>query len=129
MKKLLLVLILAGSGYYYYDTSMNGGYDLSESATVPVPQKYFFSLWDEVALKTCEEAPVHYNTDQARCEKDIQRNSESCRAKLASSFPELIEGYENSKIYGRKYLNCITPYAYCNDIEVTNMQEAKEHCK
>ncbi|WP_157496754.1 hypothetical protein [Hahella ganghwensis] len=128
MKKLVVIIIIAGAAYYYYDAKGSNEYTLQDSASNPIPKERFYDLWTEVAINSCKHAEDSYNTTEKRCKDDIYVKSNSCSRKFYSELPDFIDNKEASKQYGRKYLDCIMPYYYCNGVEVRSEQEAREHC-
>lgn len=130
MKKLLIVALLVGGGYYYYTHyySKAVAYSLAEVEQKPIPKQHFYKLWNETALQSCSDAKSRHNLTPEECREKVKAKSSGCEANAMSSTPDTIDNKAQAKALGKSYLTCVTPYFYCNGVEVKTEQEAQQLC-
>jgi hypothetical protein len=133
MTKLLIVFTLAigviALVLFMGVPVQSSSYDLKSIDKKPIPKKYFYPLWDQIALKICAEDPKRYNLTEVECQKVIKNKIKSCQPVSLKNAPDLIDNKETARNLGREYLSCITPYYFCNGIEVRTKEEVNESCR
>ena len=131
MKKLLIAALFIGGGYYYYTHyySKAGNYSLTEVEQKPIPKQHFYKLWNETVLQACADAKSRHNLTPEECREKVKAKFSACEANVLPTTPEKIDNKNQAKSLGKTYLTCVTPYFYCNGIEVKTEEEARQHCK
>jgi hypothetical protein len=133
MKTFLVFLIIAVLGYFLYTridpkTVDTSGYSLKEY-NEPTPKAVFFALWDDVALKQCADAREKHNLTPDECRALVRERAPGCTRSVGQEAPDKIVGREPARVFGKRYLECVTPYFFCNGVEVKSDAEATQHCK
>jgi hypothetical protein len=135
VRNLIVVVILAAIGYFIYTKfggssgAGTGSYSLATVAENPIPRDTFFALWTEQAKKACPDARSKYNLSPAECEEKISEKAVTCSSSLAPNAPAEISSLDVSRRLGQQYLECITPYFFCNGVEVRSEEEARRRCQ
>lgn len=136
MKNLIFVVVLIAAGYFLYGrfagdsrTTDVGNYSLATVAENPIPKEAFFALWTQQALKACPDARNKYNLSPAECETKISEKAVACTSDLSPNAPAEIGTVEVSRRLGKQYLECVTPYFFCNGVEVKSEEEARQRCQ
>lgn len=136
MVRFLIVVVLASFGYLSYtkyfpksQAATKGAYSLATVEQQPIPKKEFFSLWREVALESCTNAKDNHNITPEECREKVGRRSDSCELSSSVNAPATIDNKNISKKVGREFLECVTPYVFCNGVEVKTEAHAREHCR
>jgi hypothetical protein len=106
----------------------SSSYSLKTVEENPIPRDEHFLLWREVALKSCADSRKRFNLSEAECVDVISKRADSCAAKLAPSTPNTIYRNVIAREVGRRYLQCATPYYFCNDFEAKTVPEVIAHC-
>lgn len=138
MKKIVViaaVAVLAWHGYQqgwlekaWAQQQKSSPYSLTTVAERPIPRSDLFELWREVADRQCEDAKDKHNMTPAACRKAVDEKHAACASSAGLDAPALIGTQALSKSLARKYLQCVTPYFYCNGVEVRTEDEARRHC-
>jgi hypothetical protein len=133
VKKLLILLVLAGLGYVAYTRFMpsgsgTDGYSLKQPDQ-PKPKAVFFALWGEVAEGQCDNAQVVNNLTPDACRALVRERGPACALDAGRDAPAEIQGLELSTSLGHKYLQCVTPYYFCNGVELKTDAEIERGCK
>ena len=136
MKKLLFLCVILLISYFGYskffpsnssiDTSP---YSLSTVDEQPIPKRVFFELWKDVALQQCANAKEKNNLTPEQCREKVTERHTDCERLATTEAPEKISDKATSKELGRKFLTCVTPYFFCNGVEVSTEDEARKHCQ
>ena len=136
MKKILVLMALGVLGYFIYSKYLPGGnnvstesYSLKTAAEKPIPRDAFFALWTQAALSKYADAPDNYNLSTPECHEKINEKARVCTADAIKSAPREIDSLQLVKDLGRPYLQCVTPYFYCNGVEVKTEEEVRRLCK
>jgi hypothetical protein len=104
-------------------------YSLRTVDTNPIPKDEHFLLWEVVAFDQCKASAERHNLTTDACMRHVSARANACAAKFAAGAPAMIASRAASKDLGRKYLDCMTPYFYCNGVEVKTEAEIKAKCK
>jgi hypothetical protein len=80
-------------------------------------------------LSRCGEARTNYNLSTSECHEKIKEKARVCTAGAIRNAPREIDNLQLVKSLGRPYLECVTPYFYCNGIEVKTEDEVRRLCK
>jgi hypothetical protein len=104
-------------------------YSLKTVEKNPIPRDEHFLLWREVALKACDNARSRFNLAEPECRQIVGARAANCAVQLAGSTPARITSTDVARSVGRQYLNCATPYYFCNGVEVKSEEEALVRCK
>jgi hypothetical protein len=104
-------------------------YSLKTVDTNPIPKDEHFLLWEVVAFNQCKASAERHNLTSDACMRHVSARANACAAKFAPGAPAMIASRAASKDLGRKYLDCMTPYYYCNGVEVKTEEEIKAKCK
>lgn len=104
-------------------------YSLKTVDTNPIPKNEHFLLWEMVALDQCKANASRYNLTSDACARHVTTRANACASKFAGGAPAMVATRATSKDLGRKYLDCMTPYYYCNGVEVKTDAEVKAKCK
>jgi len=104
-------------------------YSLKNVEANPIPKAEHFLLWKEVVLNGCANAKERFNLTSSECTALIGKRADACASKLAPETPALISTTAMAKSVGRKYLQCATPFYFCNGVEVKTDAEARAQCK
>ena len=134
MKNMLLILIATYAAYYLYSKylypqSEIDKYKISNVEENPIPKDIFYSLLTKQTLETCKESTKKYNLSSLECETVINEKSEKCKLERISRTPDFINSKSLAKQYVMPYLECITPYYFCNGVEVKSESEAINKCR
>lgn len=136
MKNVLIVVVVVALGYFLYGKFAGGSqesasrsYSLATVAERPIPKDAFFALWTQQALATCADAQGRYNLSPAECEDKVKSKSPSCSTELSPNTPAHIDTVALARSLGRQYLHCVSPYYYCNGVEVKSEEDARRHCQ
>ena len=132
MNKIVVIIVLSTFGAFAYKPTtafyVSSRYSLVEVESNPIPKRAAMTLWQVVALDDCEGALKNHNISPEKC-REIKREKHSECATSSSRFaPDVIADRIQSKALGREYLECITPYYFCNGVEVRTDEEARTHC-
>jgi hypothetical protein len=103
-------------------------YSLKTVEANPIPKDKHFLLWKEVALEMCSDSVRRFNLARAECLNITSKRADSCALQLAKQSPALITTTSLSKSIARPYLDCATPYYFCNGVEVKTEQEVRAKC-
>jgi hypothetical protein len=133
MKPISLFVLLATSAsllsFNIANAEAQAKYSLKTVEANPIPKVKHFQLWKEVALKACSESRTRFNLAESECLAVIAKRAESCGAQLSSQSPALISTTAVARDVGRKFMHCVTPFYYCNGVEVRTEEEARAKCK
>jgi hypothetical protein len=64
----------------------------------------------------------------AACLKSIEAKHAACERSAGLDAPQIVGDVATTRSLGRKYLQCVTPYFYCNGVEVRTKDEVRQHC-
>ena len=136
MKNLAILVGVIAVGYFLYGkfagdspSADTGSYSLATVAENPVPKDAFFALWTQQAKKSCSDARTKHNLSPTECEEKISEKAVSCTSTFSSSAPEKIGSPDVARRLGKQYLECVTPYFFCNGIEIKSEDEARRRCQ
>lgn len=136
LKKLIVLAAVGIAGYFLYGKYFTGdgtlsteGYSLRTVAEKPIPKEVFFKLWANEALTACVSARDKHNLSPSECESKVREKLEQCTVDAMWSAPNEIDTPQLAKSLGRPFIECVTPYFYCNGVEVKNQDEARRHCR
>lgn len=127
MNKLIFIALLAG-GYYFYSTNETH-YSISDVANNPVPANDYVQLWEHKAIELCELNAKDYNIDIKKCPTYISQKFPQCRTKLPSNLPDVIDSKELGKQVIGRYFQCISAWPHCNGREITTESDLRKYCK
>jgi hypothetical protein len=136
LKNVIILAVVAAVGYFLYSkfvaapsNTATEGYSLATVAERPIPKAAFFALWTQQARKACPDARGKYNLSPAECEDKITQKSAECTSELSPSAPAEVGSPDVARRLGKQYLECVTPYYFCNGVEVKNEEEARQRCQ
>lgn len=104
-------------------------YSLDTVEEHPIPKRVFFELWKDVAMQQCTSAKEKNNLTPEQCRGKVSERHTDCERSATADGPEIISDKGISKELGRKYLTCVTPYFFCNGVEVKTEDEARKRCQ
>jgi len=131
MKVLIFAVLLIAGGYFYYTHYyvQAANYSLADVEQKPIPKNVFYKLWNDSALKACADAKSNHNLTPEECREKVKAKFAGCEASIMPSTPDPIDNNAQARRLAKTYLACVTPYFYCNGIEVKTEDEARQHCK
>lgn len=91
-------------------------YSLDKLATAPIPKWEFFSLWNEAIAGSCPTVAKPLGIDAGACRTAIVDKRMECYQHVAKFAPEQVSSADLARDLSRKYLQCVTPYQYCQAI-------------
>lgn len=136
MRKVLAIAAIAVLAWYGHQhgwlekawAQQRPAYSLAKVAENPIPQGDFFALWREVADRQCDDAKDKHNITPLACRQSIDKKHAACERAAGLDAPKVIGDPVLSKSLARKYLQCVTPYYFCNGVEVRTEDEVRQRC-
>ena len=92
--------------------------------TFPVDRDELFRRVDKLTLKQCTGA--RSKETQQRCISQSQSRIASCKSTVG--IPESLPDIEIFKVHAKAYLLCSQPVTICRGVQITNDQDAMQHC-
>lgn len=136
MKNLVILVVVIAAGYFLYGKfagdsrrTDTGRYSLATVIENPIPKDAFFALWTQQAKKACPDARNKYNLSPTECEDKISEKAVACTSTFSPSAPDEISSPDVARRLGKQYLECVTPYFFCNGVEVKSEEEARQRCQ
>lgn len=136
MKNIFFLCLVAAAGYFGYTKLISpsedgdtGRFDLARIEEQPIPKEVLFQLWKRVGLERCADAEKNHNLTSDQCREKILERHPGCAKSAAAGAPAVVSEKALSKQLGRSYLECVTPYYFCNGVEVRTEEEARRYCR
>jgi hypothetical protein len=136
MKNILVLCLIVAAAYFGYTKFLApisgpdaSQFDLAKIEQQPIPKEVLFQLWKEVALQRCADASKNHNLTPNQCREKVSERHPNCARSAADSAPKIVREITLSKQLGRQYLECATPYYFCNGVEVRTEEEARRYCQ
>lgn len=91
-------------------------YSLERLDKTPIPKWEFFSLWNDSIASSCNMVAKQLGMDAGACRTAIADKRMECYQHVGSLAPTHVSSTGIAHDLSRKYLQCVTPYQYCQAI-------------
>jgi hypothetical protein len=88
-------------------------YSLNTVDAKPIPKWEFFTLWNGSIVDTCSAAAKSLGMATQTCRTAIADKHLECYQYVGAAAPATVSTTELAHDLSRKYLQCVTPYQYC----------------
>jgi hypothetical protein len=88
-------------------------YSLNTVDAKPIPKWEFFTLWNGSIVDTCSAAAKSLGMATQTCRNAIADKHLECYQYVGAAAPATVSSPELALDLSRKYLQCVTPYQYC----------------
>ena len=112
-----VVAIVSLAAYVWAVSSMAAHqrtpYSLDTLVDAPIPKWEFFSLWNDSIASSCNTVAKQLGMDTTSCRTAIVGKRMECYQHIGASAPNRVADYAVAQDLSRKYMQCVTPYQYC----------------
>ena len=112
-----VVAVISLAAYVWAVSSMAAHqrepYSLDSLDKTPIPKWEFFSLWNDSIASSCNTVAKQLGMDAGACRTAIVSKRMECYQHVGELAPAQVASADMAQDLSRKYLQCVTPYQYC----------------
>jgi hypothetical protein len=117
------VAIISLAAYVWAVSSManhqQSPYALDKVSETPIPKWDFFSLWNDSLASSCNTVAKQLGMKPQACRTAIVNKRMECYKHVGAPAPDQVGDTDLADDLSRKYMQCVTPYQYCQALSTT----------
>lgn len=94
-------------------------YALDKVSKTPIPKWDFFSLWNDSLASSCNTVAKQLGMKPQACRTAIVNKRMECYKHVGAQAPDQVGDTGLADDLSRKYMQCVTPYQYCQALSTT----------
>ncbi|MFB0914585.1 MAG: hypothetical protein QMB88_00845 [Burkholderiaceae bacterium] len=94
-------------------------YALDKVSETPIPKWDFFSLWNDSLASSCNTVAKQLGMKPQACRTAIVNKRMECYKHVGAQAPDQVGDTGLADDLSRKYIQCVTPYQYCQALSTT----------